>query len=275
MADVRVIDDFMIDDHADVKVVRAGNIIEVVYSRANGGIARYRRLDKDCMVDLETGEVIEVKHGDSRADNMRSLRETIKRGRLLINANFVAEENELFITLTYRENMQDTVRLMKDFEKFWKKLKRRYRETDFRYITAVEPQERGAWHLHVLVKALNQDWLYIPKEIIRDLWGHGEIVDVRRLTGKVDNVGAYVSAYLTNTEWGGKGSRLHFYPAGINIFRCSRNCVKAEIERCSYGDIKERLGEAAKTFERSYEVTEGVETVNKVKREYYNLVRKV
>lgn len=275
MAEIERYEGMEIDEQAGVKVLTAGNVIEVVYSRANGGIGQYRRINKDEMVNLETGEIIEVKHGATRKDNIDSLRKTISRGRLMINANFQAEENELFITLTYRENMQDTERLYKDFKRFWQKLKRRYKETEFRYITAIEPQERGAWHLHVLVKALNQDWLFISKEIIRELWGQGEIVDVRRLTGKVDNVGAYVSAYLTNTELGGKGSRLHFYPVGVNIFRCSRNCVKAEVERCRYGEIKKSLGGAAKTYEIGFKIKEGSDTVNVVKREYYNLVRKV
>ena len=69
-----------------------------------------------------------------------------------------------------------------------------------RYRTTI----KGAWHIHLLLKAMNVKHLYIPNdEIIAKLWGHGH-TKTKRLND-VDNIGAYLSAYLTNLEDGGKG----------------------------------------------------------------------
>lgn len=45
----------------------------------------------------------------------------------------------------------------------------------------------------------------------------------------IDDLGSYLSSYLTNLKSGKKNSRLHLYPSGINIYRCSRNCKKPKI----------------------------------------------
>lgn len=157
--------------------------------------------------------------------------------RGIINTNFAGangEQNESLITLTYRENMTDPQRLQWDLEKFIKKLKRKVGQ--IKYVTAVEPQGRGAWHAHILCKQLESGAL-VDKKLINQLWEHGIIVDVETLE-EVDNVGAYLTAYLSNTpedaqangaEVGKavkKGNRLHMYPRGMHVYRASRNCEK-------------------------------------------------
>lgn len=192
----------------------------------------------------------------------------------MINANFEGADNELFITLTYRENMMDYKRLYRDFDKFYKKLKYRYEDTEFCYIAVVEPQERGAWHVHLLLKALNRGNLFIENEEIANLWGHG-FTKTERLRG-VDNVGAYLSAYLTDLmdEQGRKkkGARLYLYPAGINIYRCSRNCKRPKEKWVEYGQIDYK---DCKTYEVSYEVLDDAgKCCNVVKKEFFNLRRR-
>lgn len=267
-------DSVTIPDGAVVKVTKAGHVVEVSYSASVGAIGRFRRLSKDEMLDTWSGEVIEVVHGGSRQDHLESLRRTIKRLRDLINANFYGEENELFITLTYAENVRDTEQVYRDFKVFYKRLRRRCRGVEFRYIAALEPQERGAWHLHLLLKALSLEKLFLANdEVVERLWEHGW-TKTKRLES-VDNVGAYLSAYLTDLEGGKKGSRLHLYPAGVNIYRHSRNCVEPEVSRARYGDIKKELGRAAKTYEVGFRVVDVQVTVNRCKREYFNLLRQV
>ena len=182
--------------------------------------------------------------------NKRSLRQIFTKMRQLINCNFDAEDSdrELFVTLTYRENMQDGKRLYKDFDKFIKRLKHNHSEHEFLYIAIVEPQARGAWHIHLLLKTLNQPRLYIPHEAIERLWGHG-MTRTERLD--VDNLGSYFIAYLSNAELDDnairamevpesdikikdgkkylKGSRLKWYPDYMQIYRNSRNVVKPSV----------------------------------------------
>jgi len=237
-------------------------------------LREYRKISRSQVINVVTGEVIDCEVSVTREDNQVSLRRTIKRLRDLINCNFFGDDNELFITLTYRENMTDLKRLYKDFDKFYKKLKRRYKDIEFRYISVIEPQERGAWHLHVLLKGLNVDRLYIPNdEVIAKLWGHG-FTKTERLKG-VDNVGAYLSSYLTDLidEKGRKkkGARLYLYPSWVNIYRCSRNCMRPVQRWLKYGEIDYK---DHKTYEVAYTVyDDDGRCCNLVKKEFYNLRR--
>jgi hypothetical protein len=141
--------------------------------------------------------------------------------------------------------MQDAKRLDSDFNKFIKRLKHNNPEHEFGYIAIVEPQERGAWHVHLLLKTLNQQTLYIHHAEMEKLWGHGA---TRTEQLKCDNIGSYFIAYLSNAELSDdainamevaendivikdgkkylKGSRLKWYPDYMKIYRNSRNLKK-------------------------------------------------
>jgi len=190
---------------------------------------------------------------------------------MIVNANFSGKSNELFITLTYAENMQDIKQVCRDYEVFYKKLKRKYKDYGFEYVSVPEPQSRGAWHLHVLLKAMNKEYLYIPNDEIETLWSHG-FTKTERLN-QVDNVGAYVSAYLTdlyneNTGAKAKGARLYLYPAGMNLYRCSRGIKRAEIVE---GNL--HIDDKYKVYEKQFEITQNDEVVNVVTIKQYNMKR--
>lgn len=243
-----------------------GHVVETVSLEKSGGcIGRFRRLDRDRMINIETGEVIPIQHKVHR-DHVQGLRRTIRRLRMLINANFSGGPNELFITLTYADNVRDLGKVYRDFVVFFKRLKRRYKGYKFEYIAVVEPQERGAWHLHVLIKA-DVGNLYIPNEDIADMWGQG-FTQTKRLE-QVDNVGAYLSAYLTDMD-GVKGKRLHYYPPFANIYRTSRGIKKPQVVS---GDLG--LDDDFKVYEKEFFVERMGERVNRVIIRQYNMRRNV
>lgn len=258
-----------------VRMISCGDIKTVIYtSIVSDNLKNYKKVSKKEMVNLNTGEIIVCDTSNTREENVLSLRKTISRLRDLINCNFFGDDNELFITLTYRENMTDYKRLYKDFDRFYKRFKYRFRHIEFLYISVVEPQGRGAWHIHLLLKALNKDYLYIDNSLIAELWGHG-FCKTQRLRG-VDNVGAYLSSYLTDLYVDGmrhKGARLYLYPAGINIYRFSRNCKRPVEEVILYDELNDYRD--YKTYEIVYEIyDESGRRCNLIKKEFYNLRRK-
>lgn len=217
----------------------AGNVLDLRQSTRSVGKSNVQWIDADHYIDLKTGEIREAEHSVNRGDKMsvHQLRRSFREMRGIINTNFAGangEQNESLITLTYRENMTDPQRLQWDLEKFIKKLKRKVGQ--IKYVTAVEPQGRGAWHAHILCKQLESGAL-VDKKLINQLWEHGIIVDVESLE-EVDNVGAYLTAYLSNTPEDAtanghqvgkavkKGNRLHMYPRGMHVYRASKNCDK-------------------------------------------------
>src|SRR5699024_9909167 len=132
--------------------------------------------------------------------------------------------------------VEDTKKIWNDFRKFTSKLKRRYGSVE--YIRVLEPHEDGHAHLHVLLKFVDYKKMYIPNKDLANIWGNG-FVTVHSLKN-IDNIGAYVSAYLADvelTEKTGhdemfnsketeiiekgdkkyiKGGRLKYYPTGTN-----------------------------------------------------------
>lgn len=69
---------------------------------------------------------------------------------------------------------------------------------------------------------------YIAKVKIEELWASKGFVQVEKVD-TIDDLGSYLSSYLTNLENGKKNSRLHLYPTNINIYRYSRNCKKPKV----------------------------------------------
>lgn len=276
MKKIKKIDTFEIPSYSLVKLVSCGDIKKVVFvGIESDNLRNFKKISGDEMVDLRTGEIIKCNVSDTREDNIISLKKTISRLRDLINCNFFGADNELFITLTYKDNMRDYRRLYDDFKKFYQKLKRRFKGVEFCYISVIEPQERGAWHVHLLLKALNKDSLFIDNDsVVSKLWGHG-FTKTKRLRG-VDNVGAYLSSYLTDvfSEKGKKkGARLYLYPAGVNIYRCSRNCKRPVEGKVVYNKLSGMSN--FKTYEVSFGVYDENEScLNVIKKEFYNLRRK-
>jgi len=248
-----------------VTVTIMHHIVEVQHMEKENHKANIRKLDKDRYLHLDTGEIKKFDHIENRQQSYNSLTQTFKRLRYLINNNFTGKGNELHVTLTYKDNMTDPKRLYKDFDKFIKRLRYAYRDkSSIDYICVVEPQERGAWHCHLLLRFNDLDNVFIPSNDLADMWEHG-FIKIKSLKD-VDNIGAYLSAYLADVELTEdnltdvykagdqikvkeskgkkyiKGGRLHLYPPGINIYRKSRGIVEPERRKMQFADIKKVVG---------------------------------
>lgn len=274
-----------IKDTSMVKVTQMGHIVEIQYMKKQNRKASIIKKNGDEYVVVGTGEIKEFDKSDNRGDNENSLRQTFKRLRYLINNNFVGADNELFCTLTYKENMTCNEQLYKDFDKFIKRLRYRYKDVSkIEYISVVEPQGRGAWHSHLLLRFDDLDKVYIKNEDLRNIWGHG-FVNVRRIDN-IDNIGAYLTAYLCDLEINDdalkntdiikdilshdrelvhknvqgknkqfvKGGRLHLYPPGMNIYRTSRGIKKPDSVEMSFKEAKKIVGSHKPNYSKTYHI---------------------
>lgn len=154
---------------------------------------------------------------------------------------------------------------------------------DYEYVSVVEPQRSGCWHFHVIQKWPDsyEKAPFVPLEAYMAAWSRGAkkgnpgiqngSVDLKALNN-TDNVGAYFSAYLgdaevvegeppesgvikevemVNPETGEterkrfiKGARVHYYPAGMNLYRCSKNVPRPTEEYVNPVRLAEILKEA-------------------------------
>lgn len=263
-----------------VTVTKMNHIIEVQHMEKTNVKANIKKLNKNEYVEISTGEVKEFKHSENRQQNYNSLRQTFKKLRYLINNNFVGQANELHITLTYAENVTDREKLYKDFDKFMKRLRYKFKDkTGIDYLSVVEPQGRGAWHCHVLMRFNDLGSVYIENDVMRELWGNG-FVTVRSLK-EVDNIGAYLSAYLSDVELTEenasnaigidgvvhikevdgkkyiKGGRLHMYPPGMNLYRKSKGIKEPERVKMRYKDVKKIVGAATPHYSKKLTIQDG------------------
>ena len=194
-------------------------------------------------VNLETGEIHAMDtSNNSRLDNLKSTKQTMKKLRRIIAHNFTGGKNQLWITLTYRDHVTETAIVYRDFKVFIRRIRNQFGKVD--YITVIEPQASGRWHLHVLLK--NDSELTIPNDDLAKMWGQG-FTKTKRLR-RADKVGNYLIAYLSNLQIGDessqnksivKGARLYMYPKGIRIYRTSRGIEKPLEITTTKGELME------------------------------------
>lgn len=275
----------------------AGNVVELLGMSSKPKAPPIKKLSATEYIDTRTGEVKDFELSETRADNTDSLRKTFKNIRDTVNANCTVIENLHWITLTYAENMQDTKRLYEDFGAFWKRFKRWCKKNDHNppeYITVIEPQGRGAWHCHCLF-IWDKKRPFIPNKTFANIWGHGFVTITS--VDDVDNIGAYLSAYLGDVplkdydqevnpftpikEVEGKkyvkGGRLHFYPVGMRLMRTSRGIkrpIQDEIQPESVST--EQIMSGACTFRTVAQLTDELTGKTRLlSKEYYNTKRPV
>jgi hypothetical protein len=246
--------------------------------------ATIRKLSKNEYVELSSGEVKQFKKSDGKMRD--TLRNTFRELKYLIRANFSADDpSQKFVTLTYAENMTDQERLYRDFKAFWKRLQYAHKTHPMQYIVVAEPQERGAWHMHVMIRS-DVPGLWIDKHRLTEIWGHG-MTEIEQL--KSDDVGNYYVAYFTSLAAeidGGakdplgagkskayvKGARLHFYPRGFRFYRTSRGINRPTQEQIEYWRVQDEFGKPRQVaaYElRKVDVDENEEHMNFIQRETY------
>lgn len=283
-----------IPKNAIVRFKRTGHISDILWMSTKSRGAQIKKLSKELYMNIQTCEVRQFKHIINRSEDLKSVSRSLGQGRDMINCNVTEPKNCRWITLTYSENMTDTKRLWTNFNNFVRDSRKKY--GDFEYITAAEPQGRGAWHMHMLM-LFDHRAPFLKNEDINGLWGQG-FVTVKKLDD-VDNVGAYLTAYLGDValdEYDGdyvgtkgikiakvdgkekkyvKGGRLHMYPPGMHIFRWSRGVKRPDVEYMKYEKAKEKAGSPQPTYTESKTLTDEKSGFTSIlAHEYYNTRRK-
>lgn len=284
----------------------SGNISEItVCQHVSSGLPCIK-IDKDNYCDTRTGELLKYSHIENRSQSLDSIRSTLSKIRGLINSNILDADFCRWVTLTYKENMTDSKKLYEDFRRFWGRFSYWCTSQNIiipEYISVVEPQGRGAWHVHAFF-IWSEKAPFISNSILADLWQNG-FVKIKALKD-VDNIGAYFSAYLGDIPLNElskmdievrlkcsrcpideknfiddegfikkkdfiKGGRLFLYPPGMNIVRSSRGIKKPVVERTTYELAQKKVSSAKETFSRSFEIL-GVDgcVVNTISKSFYN-----
>ena len=198
------------------KLIQSGDVIEI-YEYSEGYIKGYTLTENE--IERRKGFKNNTDDTDSRERSLRRAKTNLRR---LINANvgqygreFVAK----FLTLTFRENIQDIKQANYEFSKFIKRLNYRLygtKKVNLKYTTVIEFQKRGAIHYHTIIYNMP----YLKADELSNIWGNGYI-KINKIDD-IDNVGAYVGEYLGKAEQGKdaeddrlKGQKTYFSSKGL------------------------------------------------------------
>ena len=160
----------------------------------------------------------------------------------IVDCNF--DNKTKFLTLTFKENIQDITITNKEFKYFIQRLNYYLYQTKvqaLKYIATWEKQKRGAIHYHVIFF----DFPYIPKEKLQDLWTHGFIKINRIDVDSKENRGRYLSKYF--------GKDLELKEHKKKAFFKSQNLkMPSEQKLMLTGDILNDLSQENIVFKKEY-----------------------
>lgn len=231
------------------------------------------------------GEPLNIEGKSTNGSNKEKNRKTtLNKARnniiRLVNSN---PDMQTFITLTYKENMQDLSKSKKHVNYFFKKLSKD--NPNLKYLYVLEYQERGAIHYHILCNlklglktAKRGRKSKIQKEyeiwFAKEYWSNRGFVDVRNLESEGNtNAGKYIATYLVE-------DLLTLDLDGNRCYSYSRNLDKPIVELIDTTEGIEEIVQVYSDYEITYTSTYDIKYVDKKGRErvysvnYYDMYKK-
>lgn len=252
------------------KVVVSGGIYEFYhyedtifrgYQRTpgNGSVNTFYDSEGVAMkIDPETGEMI-PKALESRGRSNVRAQNQVKR---LANSNF--NHNSKFITLTF-DPKRYVVTEVDEGKKLFRQFARRLQEwqrgkgKELKYVAVIEFHKSGRVHFHMLCNLH-----YINQNKLTEIWGYG-FTKINRID-HVDNVGAYLSKYMTKAGADPRLFKKKMYQTSQNLEK-PRELIGAQADYLYEQMQREGI---KKAYSSSYE---NKQTQNKIHYEEFNRQR--
>lgn len=218
--------------YLDGKVYVGGKLLEVITMKKHPlNLVGFKRLKGGQYSDSH-GNIRSYSHvrpGESKARGGK----TFSSLRRIINANFSWDRSEVHVVLTYGNPQRDDKQLSKDVKAFWRRVCRRYQNLE--YVTIMDQHKNGSWHCHMLVKDTTGNDLYIEREGLEALWGHG-FVYVYSLDGKTETAWYFYKKHFET-------QKATCYPSSFKIYRCSKGIIRPKGENKTREEICDMLAE--------------------------------
>ena len=154
---------------ADVKLMLSDKKIMVKKTlKKEINLQRFKKLTKYTYMDKETGEkkVYQIRYYKSE----KSIKDNMRKLRTLIELYFCKYDNIHFLTLTCQEKIMDIKKVQNYTQKFIRKLKDRFKQYELMYIYKFERQINKNWHVHIILKDINNRKIFIQYEDIKRLY---------------------------------------------------------------------------------------------------------
>ena len=167
-----------------IKIIKSGKQVEVY--KYHKSVWRDYKADRERILKRKPEQLnIFDQQKFKKKRSAFSLRRTRREIRRLVNSNTQLNK---FLTLTFAENISDLKTTNYIFNKFVMRVV--YQFPDFEYLAVPEFQKRGAVHYHLLCNLP-----VVQVSDLQEIWGQG-FIKINKIDN-IDNVGAYVSKYLS------------------------------------------------------------------------------
>lgn len=178
---------FHIPYEKDVKLTTYKTFKTVTYVKNKSCNLKYIKREKNNKFrNLKTGEIKSYEK-TSEFKSKKALKRTLNNVvRPLLENNFFGGDSEVFITLTFNKAIKFKD-ITKDFNNFWKRLARYCRKQSYELacVYVKEIQQNGIWHIHALIKDINNHSLHISRMKLEKIWGNG-IIWITRIKNTIE-----------------------------------------------------------------------------------------
>lgn len=225
------------------KIVISGKIVEY-YNYEKGypiGIEA-RNKNGRCGIGERTDEEKKENRGKVMSRAQRDLRRIVNSNIGQYGEEFTAK----FVTLTFREHITDLRSANAEYKKFIKRLNYSMfnsKKANIKYSVVPEFTKKGRVHYHVIFYNLP----YVKADKLASIWGQG-FIKINKIDN-CDNVGAYVSKYMTKDNWEIQGKKSYFNSRGL--FEPTEIVEKKEVESLMHSLPLENVTYSA-TFDNEY-----------------------
>lgn len=206
-------------------------MVKIKVTKANfqhlSHIKRFRRIDKNTILDMTTGELIERKVNSTGIRNKSSLyRSMYELNELLLN-NYHGEENERLVTLLYNKLFAEIKNTYNDLRYFIEKLERRIGIIG--YIAVKQFTNNGYLYYEIWLKKVDRSKLNIDIEMLSSIWKYGKVT-----IQKIDNL-MELADYVRN------GQAIKNFPTNQRLFSYSTKNIDKPKKYVTYYADAERI----------------------------------
>lgn len=231
--------------------------------KITGHIFEFATYSRGIMLGKRFSRIKEEKDKEKeKADTLENRKKSMYRAKKrlidLVNSNVYQYTddhgrifNPVFLSLTFRANIQDLNFANPEFTKFIKRFN--YEITGLKtgylkYVSVVEFQERGAIHYHMIY--FNLPFIDRVYDVLADLWTHGS----RRLLSvdRAQNVGLYLCKYFTKNILDNRLTARKCYFASRNLIKPTIINIE-ELVNVIEKKLKFLLPEDFKIYHRSFD----------------------
>lgn len=236
-----------IKDTDTVKVKQVLDTVEIFKTTNCNHLPIVKKIGKNLHINTRTGEIIQDKPANQTLKDYW-IKVTNNNLADLIKNNLFDIKKVLLLTLTYSNKQSDYKKIAEDYKRFIKKLRQEvtlYGRIEYIYVLELY-DDLVNYHLHAILFFNETIFnVFIDKELIYKLWGHGDI-SVGQPT-KNNQVVSYLTAHKVKTitkdnrHMHEKALRQEHLPTGFRYYRYSKGIKKPTIFTDTYKNAVEFL----------------------------------